>query len=95
VRELRNAIDRLAVFSDDDLITRETIHAVLGNKKICAETENFAAQVLQLEVENKLEFVRCALIREAMNRAEGNKTAAARLLGVHRKVIERGLKGEA
>jgi len=42
-------------------------------------------------VSNKLKTIYDALIAQAVERSNGNKTEAARLLGVHRKVIERRL----
>ncbi|MBN9681587.1 helix-turn-helix domain-containing protein [Corallococcus sp. NCSPR001] len=40
---------------------------------------------------DKLERLEQEMITEAMSLADGNKSAAARLLGVHRKAIERRL----
>jgi len=48
-----------------------------------------AQTVLRLPLDNKLEAIEEALVAEAMSLAEGNKSAAARLLGVHRKAVSR------
>jgi transcriptional regulator with PAS, ATPase and Fis domain len=45
--------------------------------------------VLRGPEENKLEAAELMFISEAMRLAAGNKAAAARLLGVDRKVVER------
>jgi len=50
-----------------------------------------ARSILRTDVPNKLEAIAEALIHEALAFTSGNKTAAARLLGTHRKVIERRL----
>jgi ActR/RegA family two-component response regulator len=42
---------------------------------------------------DRLDALGSALIDEAMTMCAGNKSAAARVLGVHRKVVERRLGG--
>ena len=54
-----------------------------------------ARAILQLEAIDKLAVIEEALIQEALLLTDGNKSAAARLLGVHRKVIERRLAKES
>ncbi len=51
--------------------------------------EPIVRAILRLPVENKLAAIQEALIVEAMALCDGNKSAAARLLGVHRKAVER------
>ena len=48
-----------------------------------------ARVILRLPVSDKLDAIESALVSAAMTLASGNKSAAARLLGVHRKVVER------
>jgi DNA-binding NtrC family response regulator len=50
-----------------------------------------ARAVLQTPVANKLEGIENSLIHEAMALAGGNKSGAARLLGISRKAVERRL----
>jgi DNA-binding NtrC family response regulator len=97
VRQLRNLIDRLAVFSEGEVVPPELLRGFLtggGPHERAQEREGegieplFAA-VLRLSVDNKLEAVTDALIAHAMAVCRGNKSAVARLLGVHRKAIER------
>lgn len=52
---------------------------------------DLARSLLRLSTTNKLEAIEDALIAEAMALAKGNKSAAARLLGVHRKTLDRRL----
>ncbi len=90
VRELKHFIFRVATFSEDDLITVSTLRALAHHERVEAQSlRDLARAVLQLEGGDKLEAMRRALVNEAMAQAGGNKTAAARLLGVHRKVVER------
>ncbi|MFO0579409.1 MAG: sigma 54-interacting transcriptional regulator [Polyangia bacterium] len=48
-----------------------------------------ARSILRMNLANKLDATEEALVREALAFTAGNQAAAARLLGVHRKVIER------
>lgn len=50
-----------------------------------------ARSILRMNLANKLDATEEALVREALAFTAGNQAAAARLLGVHRKVIERRL----
>jgi DNA-binding NtrC family response regulator len=97
VRQLRNLIDRLAVFADGEEITPEVLRA-FGVDQPAAPGEvdgvgpglgAIARSILRLPVENKLQAIEDALVAEAMALADGNQTAAARLLGVHRKAVGR------
>jgi DNA-binding NtrC family response regulator len=94
IRQLRNLVDRLAVFAHDARITPEVLASLPGKKLRDAVGSagalgELARAVLRMPEPEKLQLVENALIDEALRLAEGNKTAAARLLGVHRKVVER------
>jgi DNA-binding NtrC family response regulator len=92
VRQLRNFVDRLSVFAPDGLITSNVVERFAGRRAKQPANGPFselAREVLRSDVPDKLQFVENALIEEALRLADGNKTAAARLLGVHRKVVER------
>ena len=94
VRELRNLIDRVAVFAETDEVTPEVLREVDETTVVSADEilRRVARAALTLPYANKLDAVEEALIAEAMAQSEQNKSAAARLLGVHRKVIERRLE---
>lgn len=90
VRELRNMIDRLAVFCDDDPITRASLEALESPADDAGDdVAALARAVLRTGQGDRFQAVERALVEEAMRLAGGNKTAAARLLGVHRKAVER------
>jgi DNA-binding NtrC family response regulator len=92
VRQLKNAIDRLAVFAPPGIVTRETVTTILSLKPAsgpCASLRRLAREILQIEGDDKLKMLEGTLVEEALLMARGNKSAAARLLGVHRKVVER------
>ncbi|HEU4411727.1 MAG TPA: sigma-54 dependent transcriptional regulator [Polyangiaceae bacterium] len=96
VRQLRHLVERAAVFCDDDPISAASLGRLEGFGGPPADDDLFrrvARLVLGTAAENKLKAIERALIAEAVHQAKGNKTEAARLLGVHRKAIERRLSG--
>ncbi len=99
VRQLRNVIDRVAVFADGDVVTPELVRRSLvletPPERSIGGIDSLLHAVLRLSVDNKLEAVADALVAHAMAACGGNKSAVARLLGVHRKAIERRLEKSA
>jgi len=97
VRELRNLVDRLAVFADDDLITPEVLRVVAEGGRRPESPQRLQSldavldAVLALDLTDKFEALKAGLIEEALRRAGGNKSAAARSLGIHRKALDRML----
>lgn len=90
VRELRNTIDRLAVFCDDDPITSASIESLDSpSDQPEGDLAALVRTVLRNGAGDRFQLVERALVEEAMRLAGGNKSAAARLLGVHRKAVER------
>jgi len=95
VRQLRNLVDRVAAFADDDLVTPEALAPFMSESPASntnADVLQSAAQrILRLPIENKLEAIEEALVAEAVRLSDGNKSGAARLLGMHRKAVSRRL----
>jgi DNA-binding NtrC family response regulator len=95
VRQLRNLVDRVAAFADDDLVTPETLRPFVVDPQVVdadAQVLRSSAQsILRLPIDNKLEAIEEALIAEAVRLSDGNKSGAARLLGMHRKAVSRRL----
>jgi DNA-binding NtrC family response regulator len=89
VRELRNFVDRLAVFSDEELVTACTFETIPRATQRSAASIDLVRATLQLSAPNKLHALEQAVIEGTLALTDGNKSAAARLLGVHRKAIER------
>lgn len=91
IRQLKNTVDKLAVLADEVEVTAENIRQL----SVCRERIDWAVRVAQeiidMPVSNKLKTIHDALIEQAVKRSNGNKTEAAKLLGVHRKVVERRL----
>jgi DNA-binding NtrC family response regulator len=99
VRELKNAIERLALLSETDAIDVPILEELVGNDGAVVEREltRLAKTLLTLTTKepSKLDAIQRALVEQALAVAKGNKSAAARLLGVHRKMLERMVKADA
>jgi DNA-binding NtrC family response regulator len=97
VRQLRNLLDRLAVFAQSDLITPTVIHELSAPHRPGKPEGSLSELVRDVLLSepvlgvSKLQRLEGVLIDEALRMADGNKSKAARLLGVHRKVVERRL----
>ena len=99
LRELRNTMDYAAtvvsesvvepMYLPDTLLATVTPPSDSSGEGRDVSLRQLARIILRLPMDNKLDVVESALVQEALRLAEGNKSAAARLLGVHRRVIER------
>jgi DNA-binding NtrC family response regulator len=94
VRELRNVVERLALLAEDDWIDVATLEVHAREKPAAdsrMEIDRIARALLALpeRVGSKLDVVERAVLHHAIESCGGNKSAAARLLGVDRKSLER------
>ncbi len=89
VRQLRNLVARMAP------VSRATTERLLEQRRpIEPEFDalsKFAESVLGLAIDDKFSAAQEALIEQSLKLHGGNKSAAARALGIHRKVLERRL----
>ncbi|MCP3752962.1 sigma 54-interacting transcriptional regulator [Pseudomonas sp. SBB6] len=93
VRELRNLIDRIGALAQSPEIDCAALQAYLEPVQHSPQKwANLAEALLQLEGNDKLAAAENLLVEHALQRCKGNKSAAAQLLGVNRKVIERRQK---
>jgi DNA-binding NtrC family response regulator len=99
VRELKNAIERLSLLSESELIDVPGLEELVGNDNVLVEREltKLAKTLLTLTTRepSKLDAIERAVIEQALAAVKGNKSAAARLLGVHRKMLERKAKADS
>ncbi|AXE36900.1 sigma-54 interaction domain-containing protein [Chromobacterium phragmitis] len=97
VRQLRSLVDRLGVLADGPLITADMLGEFLEPQIHPWQTDagELADALLALPGEDKLEAAETLLLNRALQLSRGNKTAAARVLGVGRKVVERRLGARA
>ncbi len=88
VRELRNVVQRAVILSRNEQISQEVLP-----QKI---TQFNRSQLVIDEGDNQpldsLETVERRYIRHVLNRTDGNKTEAAKILGLDRKTLYRKLK---
>ena len=94
VRELRNAVERLALLSDSDRIETAALDDIVGMQALGSasrEVDTLAKSILALPVKlgSKLDVIERAVLHHAIETCGGNKSAAARLIGVDRKALER------
>jgi two-component system response regulator HydG len=95
VRELKNAVERLALLSDSETIDVPILEEFVGLNMLDSsrEIDRMARSILALptRIGSKLDVIERAVLHHAVEITGGNKSAAARLLGVHRKFLERRL----
>jgi DNA-binding NtrC family response regulator len=95
VRELKNAVERLALLSESDTIDVPVLEEFVGLNVMdsAREIDRMARSILALpsRIGSKLDVIERAVLHHAVEITGGNKSAAARLLGVHRKFLERRL----
>jgi len=87
VRELASVVARAAVLADTEEIGRECVAGALRRARGHAESET-----LSVPLAGGLKEIERHLIREAVRRCRGNKAAAARSLGLHRRTLYRLLE---
>ena len=88
VRELENAIERAVVLTRSDMITPVDLPETL------VRTDQ-AARHLVVSIGTPLEEVEDRLIEETLRYTKGDKTLAAKLLGIATRTVYRRMKGEA
>jgi DNA-binding NtrC family response regulator len=81
VRELQNIIERACALAKGTVLTAADIHLDVRPAKIANGTNNFLPEGMTLE------HWEDEMIREALRRANGNKSRAARLLGLSRNAL--------
>jgi DNA-binding NtrC family response regulator len=85
VRELRNVIERAVILEQGELLSVESLRLTLSPP--------LSDQGLQLPPEGlSLKELEDSLVKQALKRAKGNQTEAARLLGVSRFALRTRLK---
>ncbi|HEY8090970.1 MAG TPA: sigma-54 dependent transcriptional regulator [Polyangiaceae bacterium] len=94
VRELRNVIHRAALLAERDAIDAEMLESIAGpgaKGDARIEIDRMARALLALpdRVGSKLDVIERAVLHHAIESCGGNKSAAARLIGVDRKALER------
>jgi DNA-binding NtrC family response regulator len=97
VRELKNSILRVSLLAERDTVDAACLESLLGEDAGSAEfgqIDRLAAELLALpdRIGNKIRAFQRALLSQAMAATGGNKSKAARLLGLERQVFNRRLR---
>jgi len=96
VRELRSLVERAVSLAHEPVVGADFMRRLVAPEPIETNINHslqaLAERLLRLPVRNKLAAVEEALLSMAMGHCDGNKSAAARMLGLHRKAVERKLE---
>jgi DNA-binding NtrC family response regulator len=96
VRELRNLVERLNLLAERDQIDVETLGALVevDASRTAHEVEKIVQSILTLPMHtgSKLDFIERAVLHHAIETSAGNKSAAARMVGVNRRALDRRLR---
>nr|WKF60213.1 Transcriptional regulatory protein ZraR [Paraburkholderia busanensis] len=93
IRQLRNLISQLSVLAERTRIDADMLAPFLATDTVDKTSRaSLADMLLQLDGDDKLAAAENLLIDRALERTHNNKSAAAVLLGVSRKTIERRQK---
>lgn len=95
VRELENAVHSILVLKDGGPILADEVAAKIHGRILATPTRPVGAIDLPdggIDLREALERMEMSLIRQALVRAEGNKAAAAALLGLNRTTLVEKLK---
>jgi DNA-binding NtrC family response regulator len=94
VRELRNVVERIALLAETETVDVPTLEELAtapaaGDARM--EIDKMARSLLALpdRLGSKLDVIERAILHHAIESCGGNKSAAARLIGVDRKALER------
>ncbi len=96
VRELRNLVERLNLLAERDQIDVETLAGLVevDATRTAREVEKIVQAILTLPMHtgSKLDFIERAVLHHAIETSAGNKSAAARMVGVNRRALDRRLR---
>jgi DNA-binding NtrC family response regulator len=89
VRQLRNAIERSVLLSDHDILTIDDLPPeIRARQSAGAATMNKARGIYELPVDGvAFEDLEREFVKQALERTKGNRSRAARLLGMNRDQI--------
>ncbi|MDZ7762547.1 MAG: sigma-54 dependent transcriptional regulator [Desulfovermiculus sp.] len=85
VRELENAVERAVILSPGEYISEQDLPANIGQRP--QEKAGTPSQSIQTPEEDSLDDLEKAAVSRALAKAAGNKSEAARLLGITRRTL--------
>lgn len=89
VRELRNVIESAIAMAEDKMIHTRDLPRYLRDVLFDSFNETTLLSTLNedLDLKHQMEAFEAQVIKEALRRCDGNKTGAAKLLGLHRSLL--------
>jgi DNA-binding NtrC family response regulator len=85
VRELENVVERTVVLARSGVITEDEIQLQARPRPACTKWSDLAP--LENGLKANIAALEKAMIERALRQAQGNKTRAAEILGVHRRLL--------
>ncbi|MBN2576590.1 MAG: sigma-54-dependent Fis family transcriptional regulator [Deltaproteobacteria bacterium] len=96
VRELRNLVERLNLLAEHDEISASALDELVeqDSSRTAREVEKIVQAILTLPTHtgSKLDLIERAVLHHAIETSAGNKSAAARMVGVDRRALDRRLR---
>lgn len=93
VRELRNMVERVNLLAEADEVDAAALDQLVGQdpSRSANEVAKIVRSILALphHTGSKLEFIERAVLHHAIETCAGNKSAAARMVGVDRRALDR------
>jgi len=86
VRELQNLVERLFTITKGDTIYLQNVHGF-------SEEKESRKEISEMALRDASELFKRQLIKEVLDRVGGNRTEAARILGIHRNTIHKRISG--
>ena len=91
VRELRNVVERACMLADGNLLTEREIDASLGPSGRSSRRSPDAASTPATPTLSALQDIERGHIVDVLRRVNGNRMAAAKVLGISRRALYRRL----
>jgi DNA-binding NtrC family response regulator len=96
VRELRNLVERVNLLAENDAVDVAVLEGLVeqDGSRTAREVAKIVQAILTLPMHagSKLDFIERAVLHHAIETSAGNKSAAARMMGVDRRALDRRLR---
>jgi transcriptional regulator with PAS, ATPase and Fis domain len=89
IRELRNLIERIVVVCEDSVVRKVHLKDSIKNMEYNTKKQN---DIISMDISNRLNEYMKNIILEALNKANGNRTLASKILKISRKTLYNRMK---
>ena len=87
VRQLQNFVERLVVLTDSSIVTAAEVQAELERQAGAYAASDVQSEVSLIELEAVVRRAERKAIRKALQKSNGDRTLAARILGISRRTL--------